>query len=165
MIEIDISTGAYPNSILRIDDCDAHLVVPFKWTPCCGDPVVYAQRQPAGEHKLVYLHRVILEARPGETVDHIDRDGLNNTRSNLRIVSLSTNAWNRRTWGRSRFKGVCKDRGLWRACIKTDGKTKHLGRFVTEDAAAQAFDEAAIRQGRDHTGLNFPNLALERERG
>lgn len=156
MVEVDISTPANPGCILRIDERDLHLVDGIRWTPDRrANGLVYAHRRPSGETK-AYLHRLIMQPPSGFVVDHIDRNGLNNTRANLRVVRTSTNAWNKAGRGVSAFKGVHYDKGKWAAEIK-EGRVYRLGRFQDEVDAALAFDAAALFFGRDRTGLNFPD--------
>jgi hypothetical protein len=101
-----------------------------------------------------YLHRVIMERILGrallrsEKVDHIDGNGLNNARSNLRVLSHSENLANREKTSKTtnRFKGItkCKRTGKWQAKIMFNYKTIHLGTFVNDADAAKAYDNAAL---------------------
>lgn len=82
MIEIPLTRGY----AARIDDEDAELVSRFRWRPLVQSHTVYAiARLPRrnGRQRTLYLHRLIVGAKPGERVLHIDRNGLNNTRDNL----------------------------------------------------------------------------------
>lgn len=98
--------------------------------------------------KTIYMHRVILPPIKGMTIDHIDGNGLNNQRSNLRYATQSENLHNQRRIKphSSQYKGVSwyKPYGKWRASIGVDGKVKNLGYFVNEYDAAIAYDRAAI---------------------
>jgi len=109
-----------------------------------------------------FMHRVITAASTGETVDNIDGDGLNNRRANLRLCTLQENALNlgRRIDNTSGYKGVrlrlhLKSRP-WVATIQRDGKSYHLGCFLTAEEAARAYDEAAINLHGPFARLNFP---------
>src|ERR1043166_6240319 len=76
------------------------------------------------------LHRVIMKAKPGQIVDHIDGNGLNNRRSNLRFCTSAENSWNSKNRsGSSKYRGVCWDkrRGLWQASIRVGRKRLPLG--------------------------------------
>lgn len=102
------------------------------------------------------MHREVLAAQAGTIVDHRDRDGLNNQRSNLRIATSSQNLGNSagKYTRRSRFKGVGWEmaRCKWRASIRNE----HIGRFDTEEGAARAYDARAIEIWGEFAYLNFP---------
>ena len=94
------------------------------------------------------MHRLIMNAQRGWVVDHINGDGLDNRRSNLRLVTYSQNAANRRAraGGTSRFKGVTwhKQSKKWQAVIRVNGRPMYLGVFADESDAAAAYNKAAI---------------------
>jgi hypothetical protein len=93
------------------------------------------------------MHRVIVNAIEGQIVDHINGDGLDNSRSNLRVVTHSQSMMNR-VWSRdgmtSRFQGVTWDKCCkkWRAQIFCNGKRIYLGVHAEEDAAYAAYKAA-----------------------
>lgn len=91
----------------------------------------------AQPRRYVLMHREVISARPGQIVDHINRNRLDNTSSNLRIVTRSQNAsnTNRIVKGCSYFKPYDK----WMARITTNGKTKFLGYFSTQEEATAAY--------------------------
>lgn len=155
MLTIDISTPGHPGHMLLLDQCDAHLVEGVKWTPDVRpNGIVYAHRKPAGGK--IYLHRLIMGAPQGMVVDHIDRNGLNNTRANLRVVSQAGNLWNTAGRGEVPYKGVWRKRAKWAAAISRGDCTYSLGVFETAEVAATAYDAAALALGYDRSGLNFP---------
>lgn len=105
----------------------------------------------------LYLHRAILDARPGEIVDHIDGDGLNNQRSNLRIATPSQNCANRGGYKpASGYRGVYAAGRQWVAQISVNGEMVKLGRFAEPASAAAAYDAAAQAQFGQFARLNFP---------
>lgn len=130
-----------------IDDQDYNEISKFKWSAeTSRSGGVYAVRAERG--KRIKMHRLILNAEKGQEVDHINGDGLDNRRSNLRLATHRQNAMNvpKKDRGRSRFKGVSwrADRGKWRATINVNYKQSYLGLFSDEVSAAKAYNEAAI---------------------
>jgi hypothetical protein len=93
-------------------------------------------------------------------VDHINGDGLDNRRANLRIVTAQQNNWNRRfrRTGRSKYTGVTWDgrRDKWRADIYENRRKIFLGHFAEEEEAARAYDSAAKENRGEYAVLNFP---------
>lgn len=111
--------------------------------------------------KQIRMHRHITEPPEGLVVDHIDNDGLNNRRSNLRICTTKQNARNARSHkGTSKYKGVSwyKQRKKWNANIICDGRQKTIGYFENEIDAALAYDEYAKKLFKEYAYLNFPEL-------
>lgn len=158
---IDIGDGH--SAIIEL--ADKELVAPYPWRPLRGHNgkvYVYAQTSSGP----VYMHRLIARTPVGRETDHINGDGLDNRRSNLRIATCSQNSANmwkpRRPDGSatsSRFKGVSWDRSRskWQSKITTDGRCKNLGRYDSEEAAARAYDAAAEAQWGAFARLNFPS--------
>ncbi|NIA17326.1 MAG: hypothetical protein GWO86_03155 [Planctomycetes bacterium] len=106
------------------------------------------------------MHRVISQAPEGLFVDHINHNGLDNRRTNLRIVTAQQNSWNTRRGrglGKSKYKGVTwdKDSQKWRASICIEKKPKYLGCFEDEKEAAMAYDRAAKKHRGEYAFLNF----------
>lgn len=107
----------------------------------------------------VYLHRHIMCSPEGMVVDHINRNGLDNRKANLRICSQSENLANARgRGGHSNYKGVTwfKPANLWMAQIRVQGEHKYLGYFKEEEEAARAYDKAALEHFGEFARLNFP---------
>lgn len=113
--------------------------------------------------KMVSMHREIINAPEGLLVDHIDGDGLNNCKSNLRLCTYAENACNRRPnrKGSSKYKGVWfhKRERKWEARITRKGKLKYLGRYDDEIEAALAYDRKAKQLFGEFAYLNFEGLA------
>lgn len=93
--------------------------------------------------KMHNFHRLIINAKPGEIVDHINHNGLDNRKENLRIVTHQMNILNSRKNPKtsSKYKGVSwdSDRNKWSVKIMFNYKTINLGRFDCEDKAAKAY--------------------------
>lgn len=148
MKEITLSRGL----VALVDDDDYDRVNSLSWCATSNSgPWVYAvhSHYEDGVRKTWYMHRFILNVTdPKILVDHTDHNGLNNTRSNIRIATPTQNGANTRKRTditmSSRFKGVYRSR--WRAMIRNPKSGKHvIGHFDTELAAAAAYNAAAYR--------------------
>ena len=105
-------------------------------------------RASSGKFVQVYMHRCILGLRAGDRigVDHINGDGLDNRRSNIRPSNQSQNLANQKVKKHSSlYKGVTWDarKHRWAARIKVNRKMINLGRFWDETDAASAYNNAA----------------------
>jgi hypothetical protein len=119
---------------------------------------IYALRKFQGE--ILKMHRVIMNAPEGFDVDHINGNGLDNRRCNLRIVTRKQNRRNTNKKANgctSKYRGVCWDasRGNWMAYINNDSGRKYLGRFADEVEAARAYDNAGRLRDPEHFTPNF----------
>lgn len=128
-----------------IDAADAAWAQQWRWSMTAG----YASRaEGRGEAKrTVLLHRALLGLVTGDGLygDHINRDRLDDRRSNLRITTPPQSAQNiSRPEGSSPYRGVTWDkaRGKWLAAVTVDGRRHYLGRFTNEDEAAEAARKA-----------------------
>lgn len=132
------------NQVTKVDDGDYEYLNQWKWY--CNNTGYAGREHYMGDYKrkTLLMHRIILQAQPGQEVDHVNGDKLDNRRSNLRFVTRTQNLQNR-AW---QFKGVSKKsdktRGQkrWVARINFEGKTKFLGDFFTPEEAEQAYLEA-----------------------
>jgi hypothetical protein len=143
--------------IAIVDTADYDWLSSFTWSTSQKASGVYACRHV--KRKNIYMHRVITNAPAGKVVDHIDRNGLNNRRSNLRICSAADNSRNSRgKSGTSRYKGVFwnKKNKKWLVAIKYNRKFRHIGYFENETDAAKAYDKAARKLFGEFAYLNFP---------
>jgi hypothetical protein len=100
-----------------------------------------------------------MNAPKGKIVDHRDRNGLNNTKQNLRLATRSQNNCNtmhRR--GSSKYRGVSREKetGKWKCKICFNGICIYLGLFEAEEDAARAYDKAAKELHGEFASLNFP---------
>lgn len=142
------------NQVALVDDGDYDHLAQYSWAailqrtgnyyairsetcPCCK------------AHRHIRMHHELVKPLPGYEHDHIDGNGLNNQRANLRMVTRRQNNQNARRKAynaTSRYKGVhwVTEKGRWRAFIRVNGQLKHLGYFINEIEAAKAYDSAAV---------------------
>lgn len=109
--------------------------------------------------KTVYLHRLVMGAETGQEVDHINGDGLDNSRENLRIATRSQNCANRTDYRpKSGFRGVyAQPHGhTWQVKISVGGRMVRGGNFADPEAAARKYDELAREHYGEFAVLNFP---------
>ncbi len=105
------------------------------------------------------MHRQIMNPPKGMVVDHKNRNGLDNTRDNLRIGTYNQNNCNRRPRGKtSQYKGVSYDkrRNKWKATAWKDGRSFTIGRYDDEIEAARAADRKNYEFNGEFAYLNFP---------
>ncbi len=146
-----------------IDDGDFKKVSVHRWHTYINEKknTFYAATNTVidGKRTTLRMHRVIMDAKTGQIVDHIDMDGLNNRKGNLRFVDRRGNSANRKSYrgSSSKYKGVSRFRGnRWKAQINTGGKVRYLGCFIKEEHAARAYDAIAAEEFGEFARLNFP---------
>lgn len=151
--------------VVSVDDEDVAMLSEYKWRPHMNGSksqtyaITTLPREPGARHqKLVLMHNMITGQKG---IDHIDRNGLNNQRSNLRPASARQQAHNqtKRRGCSSPFRGVSWNsrEKMWRAqYTPTAGNQKLLGRFADELEAARAYDRAAKEAYGEYALLNFP---------
>lgn len=109
--------------------------------------------------RTVSMHRQILNPPKNKNVDHINRNGRDNRRANLRPATVAQNNMNKFSEkGTSKFKGVHFRREVkrWRASISVNGRKKYLGSYGNEIDAAKTYDKAAKKYYGQFAYLNFP---------
>lgn len=161
MREIPLTKGR----VAIVDDDDYARISSHKWYVCETRGIaLYAARKEKltnGKRKMILMHREILDI-DGE-IDHINRNGLDNRRSNLREATRQMQTQNRmgKRASSSLYKGVSltifkSGNKRWKAQYRKDGKTVHIGYFGSEEEAARAYD-AVARVIFEYGTLNFPN--------
>jgi hypothetical protein len=136
--------------VALVDDKDFEELNSKKWSVHGKGRFLYAVRNSSRPNrKIIRMHRYLMNPQVGFEVDHIDMNGLNNQRSNLRICTRSQNRCNslKPKNNTSGFKGVSfqKSNKKFQATIKLNGKQSHIGYFNTSIEAAKAYDIEAIK--------------------
>jgi hypothetical protein len=148
--------------VALIDDEDLPRVTGYGWH-LRSDGYVAAPTYIGGVPGTVYLHRLVMQAKTGDEVDHKFGVKTDNRKSNLRWATRSQNGGNRKKSTKpssSTFKGVCWDTAYqkWVATIQPtiNGKKKHIniGRFIDESDAARAYNEKAVELFGEFALLN-----------
>lgn len=160
----EIPLGGKSTGVALVDDEDYERISQFLWHESRNGFNRYARSADGkGQGTALKMHRVVLGLQAGDPmVDHIDGNGLNNQKANLRLVSPRENQWNSRRRGNGR-KGVCRAtrRGYWRARILVNGKRIHLGTFNSEEEAAAAYAEAAKLHFGEFARADGPDQVIE----
>jgi hypothetical protein len=148
MREIQLTQG----KVALVDDEDFQVLNRLRW--CVHKRkggVYYAIRFISIKNKSYkqWMHRMILPPPEGKEIDHIDGNGLNNQRSNLRIVTHRQNCQNIHVVKTSKYAGVCYNKRdkRWNAQIAIDGKVQHLGCYCDEVSAHMAYENACKGAG------------------
>jgi len=153
MKKIELSAGKHA----LVDDEDYEFLNRWKWSASYQHGIWYAQTKIMG--KPIRMHRLIMNAKSGEILDHINRNGIDNRKSNLRFITTQQNLLNRRVKRNttSIYHGVAlrKSTGKWEAYTSIFGKRKHLGFFIDEEDAAREYDKHT--RSNKYASLNFPD--------
>ena len=153
-----------------VDDSDYELLSQFTWTLIQWKGKQYAKRKQRlsndayPEYGTISMHSMILSG--AIEVDHIDGNGLNNQRANLREVTHRQNIQGQHVQRRSKsgYPGVTyfpnagdgyRRRKPWRARIKVDGRDITIGYYETPEQAARAWNEKAYAAWGEYARLNI----------
>lgn len=135
-----------------VDDDDFDALNNHNWHAAKQPNTFYACRTVRvgdGRKKTIWMHRVINKTPSGLKTDHIDGNGLNNSRTNLRSVSHADNMINggRFSKNKPKYRGVSWHKRLnkWVAQITVDYKNNWIGSFDTPEEARAAYQAARIR--------------------
>lgn len=128
----------------QVDDDVYEWASHHKWHVAIARGKQYAKAKINGEH--LALHRMVVQAKPGQLVDHINGNSLDNQSANLRIANHSQNAANRPARA-GHIKGVRWDRrrGYFIYYIRCRGQRYSQGGFTTSEAASIAYEAHAAK--------------------
>lgn len=120
-MSIQLPLSNRPGLFAIVSNEDEVLVSPYRWY-LSNNGYVVARVQQDGKLLLLYLHRLALQAKPGQICDHMSGDKLDNTRENLRFVTPQQNVRNRRVPcnSRTRLIGVTPYRDQYLARIRVN---------------------------------------------
>ena len=152
--EVPLTRG----KVALVDAEDYEYINQWKWRTRVDGNSLYAMRQvkSMGKTQTVLMHRVLNKTPKGCHTDHINCNGLDNRKENLRTVTQKQNQQNRASrYGASRYKGVNPKNSRWRARIRVDKKLIHLGYFDSEIDAAKCYDVYATKHFGKYANTNF----------
>lgn len=144
---------------ILVDQGDMELALHYVWsiTQAPSGLVWYAVTARGS----IRLHNLILPPPPGKTVDHINLNGLDNRRHNLRLATRSEQSVNRRakSGSSSRYRGVSWHARArkWRVQLQEGGRIASFGLYQDEEEAARVADQEALRLYGEFARLNFPD--------
>ena len=150
MRRLKLTQGKYA----LLSDEDYEKMSKYKWCAHQYSPGKWRVMRRPAYNDCRYLHREIVGAEKGQIVDHINRDGLDNRRENLRIVTKQQNSANSKTTSRSGYKGVEVRDGVFRAYISVDGNRFWLGKYPSKKEAAAAYNHIALEWFGKYAYLN-----------
>lgn len=137
----------------EVSEEDEELANRYRWNLTPNGYVATKEKK-----KTVYLHRVVIRAKAGEMVDHINGVKTDNRRENLRIVNSVQNQANRRVSlkkAAGKYKGVFRHRDKWKVQIRSNGVGIYLGVFEDQEEAGRAYDDMAVKLWGKYAKLNF----------
>lgn len=152
MKQIKLTQGRFT----LVDDADFEYLNQWKWQAQRGARTYYAVRTEYYPiRRKVFLHRELIECH-GKLVDHIDGNGLNCQKINLRTCTKTENNRNKKPSGNFNYLGVTykKETKRWNARIMVNRKAIHLGYFDKPEDAAIRYNEAAKLYFGEFANLN-----------
>jgi hypothetical protein len=150
-----------PRQYAKVDPEDYELLSKYDWHLMKSKNTEYAVRIENG-FSIIHMHRQIMNPPKGMIVHHLNHDGKDNRKANLRVVTYKQNVVNNKPKpGKcsSKYKGVYwhKQRNKWVAGLRHNFKKIHIGLFDDEIEAAKAYDNAARKYHGQYAYLNFPD--------
>jgi hypothetical protein len=155
MKKIELSGKRGKGKFTLVDDDVYSLISAHKW---------YYMKNKSGNQyaygiidgKQILLHRLIKTPTRGKVIDHVDHNGLNNTRENLRICSFQQNTRYKQKSGKPKGAYPLKTKSgtRWRSYITLDGVTTYVGTYSTQKEAAEAYNNAANKYFKEFAKLN-----------
>ena len=148
-----------------MDPADYKRLNKYEWRSKKSGRCFHAIRQmrigKSAKFTVIYMHRDVIKVPEGMVVDHINHDGMDNRRVNLRAATHAQNAYHTKKRSgatHSKYKGIHwrKKHKKWVARIMFEGKRIYLGCFRNEIEAAKAYDRAARKYHGEFASLNFP---------
>jgi len=142
------------DKVALVDDEDFDKVTIYKWYALKIRHYWYACSN--SNKKLIYMHRLILNAPQGYDVDHRNRNGLDNRKQNLRICTKIQNQYNSRPQAKrktSHYKGLWFDKKNNKWVVRV--KNKYIGSYSDEDEAARIYDKKAKKVYGEFAYMNF----------
>lgn len=140
-----------------VDDDDYEYLMQWKWR--YNDGYAVRSYRISGKCKVMMMHRQILNPPLGVYTDHINLDGLDNRKCNLRECDSSQNMANQQlpSTNTTGYKGICWDKQYqkWRAVLGYKNKKVNIGRYDTKEEAARAYDLYAKAFFGEYARLNF----------
>ena len=162
---IVINSKKYARHEVFVDDEDYDVLMKYKWSIRKGRNTLYAEIGKTLNHHKTSMHCYIYKTNnihlvKSNNIDHIDHNGLNNQKNNLRIVTIQQNIFNSIKNKNSfcKYKGVTftnRIRLPYRSRICINGKRISLGYFATQEEAALAYNKKAIELFGEYAKLNI----------
>jgi hypothetical protein len=165
MPHIPLSNGGF----CLVDEEDLEWLSKYRWRASSRgrNPYAITTVRNGGWSKSVFMHKLILRQDDPYKVDHVNGNGLDNRRSNLRFCTTQQNSYNKRKIreGSHRYVGAVLRRrnGLWEAKLRAEKKVYYCGAWPTEIEAATARDRAALLMHGEFACLNFPGSEITPE--
>jgi hypothetical protein len=161
-ISIPLHNTHHPGFFALVDATDEELVMKFTWryirSKQHNTAYAFAKIKRDGKWGNITLHRLLMGDPKGVLVDHINHDGLDCRRSNMRYATNQQNQFNqpKRRGSTSRYKGVHRPKGarFWKVNLRINGRPTYMGTFKTEREAALAYNEFAKQHYGEFACLN-----------